>query len=51
MLLDVKTMMLTNAALLLIGAAASYAIWRRQRGLDGLLWWACGTSLAALEPC
>ena len=47
MLLDVKTMMLTNAALLLIGAVASYAIWRRQRALDGLLWWARGATLAA----
>jgi diguanylate cyclase (GGDEF)-like protein len=48
MWLDVKTMLVTNAALLLIGAAAAYTIWHRQRALDGLLWWARGTSLAAL---
>lgn len=48
MCLDVKTMMMTNAALLLIGAAASYAVWIRQRALEGLPWWAGGTGLTAL---
>lgn len=48
MWLDVKTMMLTNAALLIIGAVASYASWRRHKAVDGLLWWSRGSGVMAL---
>lgn len=48
MWLDVKTMMLTNAALLLIGAVASYASWHRHKAIDGLLWWSRGSGAIAL---
>ena len=43
--IDVKTLFLINAAVLLLSAAISCYFWRQHRDNTGLLWWAFGTGI------
>jgi diguanylate cyclase (GGDEF)-like protein len=40
---DVKTLYLSNVAVLFLSAAASFYFWRQHRDVAGLRWWSLGT--------